>query len=221
MTNRKPFPTKTSLSSPSALTESSASGPRTLASHCSRVACRGRGSGDPQAWRASTTGVQDALIDIWLLGECDELILSPGSTFGRSATQRTSVRPHVIPLERDLYKPAALPPGSSFAVGAGGGGGGVLRGAALGKTTVGPMGARKPVQPTTGQCTRRPTSESCFYGWKNFFASGRRNVGERAGTPGFEFMAADWRDVPRVQDAQCVTQHVLRVMRYHADCTLI
>jgi hypothetical protein len=132
------------------------------------------------------------------------------------------VRPHVIPLERDLYKPAALPPGSSFTAGAGGGG--TLRGASLGTTTVGAMGAaraRKPLQPTTGQCTRRPTSESCFYGWKNFFASGRRNAGERAYTPGFEFMAADWRDVPRVQDAQCITQHVLRTMRYHADCTLI
>ena len=43
--------------------------------------------------------------------------------------QRTSVRPHVIPLERDLYKPATVG-------GAGGGGGGALRAGAVG-TTVG------------------------------------------------------------------------------------
>ena len=34
--------------------------------------------------------MQDALVDLWLLGECHQLVLSPGSTFGRSAHQ---VRP--------------------------------------------------------------------------------------------------------------------------------
>eukprot|EP00959_Pyramimonas_sp_CCMP1952_P288194 6026503-Pyramimonas_sp.AAC.1 len=46
-----------------------------------------------QAWRGSTEGVQDALVDMWLLGECDQLVLSPGSTFGRSAHQ-VNVPPH-------------------------------------------------------------------------------------------------------------------------------
>jgi hypothetical protein len=54
---------------------------------------------------------------------------------------------------------------------------------------VGAMGARKPLQPTEGQCALRATSASCFHGWKNFFAAGRRNTeGDRALTPGFEFM---------------------------------
>eukprot|EP00276_Gloeochaete_wittrockiana_P010354 CAMPEP_0184652296 /NCGR_PEP_ID=MMETSP0308-20130426/9997_1 /TAXON_ID=38269 /ORGANISM="Gloeochaete witrockiana, Strain SAG 46.84" /LENGTH=447 /DNA_ID=CAMNT_0027087095 /DNA_START=169 /DNA_END=1512 /DNA_ORIENTATION=- len=46
--------------------------------------------------RKSEAGMNAALMDIWLLGECNELVLSSSSTFGAIAAARTGVIPHVI-----------------------------------------------------------------------------------------------------------------------------
>lgn len=50
--------------------------------------------------------MHDAVIDMWLLGECDTLVGSAGSTFSQAARMRTS-------------QPAVVPPGCA-AVSAGG-----------------------------------------------------------------------------------------------------
>eukprot|EP00951_Prasinocladus_malaysianus_P050197 scaffold677959_cov59-Prasinocladus_malaysianus.AAC.1 len=85
-------------------------------------------------WRASLEGTQAALVDLRLLGVelsimflllyvvrkyatmSDELVISPGSTFGRAAHMWASKHAHVLDLsidgppayERQLRRPAAI-----------------------------------------------------------------------------------------------------------------
>jgi len=46
--------------------------------------------------RASLHGVQDAVVDFWLLGMADEIIISPYSTFGYISHSRTDKIPHIV-----------------------------------------------------------------------------------------------------------------------------
>ncbi|KAK3238956.1 hypothetical protein CYMTET_51081 [Cymbomonas tetramitiformis] len=152
-----------------------------------------------QGWRASFGGVRDALIDLWLLGECDTLLISRGSTFGRSAHQRSSVRPYLFPSMEEastMRDPR-----------------GVLRGPGAGTRAMG-QGQRE------GRvCQRRPVTDSCFYGWKNFFMQGEKNQGAWGHVPGYEFNAAHWLQVPKMKDAKCITSTVQKIMQPHMDCT--
>lgn len=49
---------------------------------------------------SSSKGMENALIDLWLLGEADEIIVTSGSTFGYVAHARTAKVPWLVTLEK-------------------------------------------------------------------------------------------------------------------------
>jgi hypothetical protein len=46
--------------------------------------------------RASVRGIQDAVLEMWLLGEANNMVMSPYSTFGDIAHARTGLIPHKV-----------------------------------------------------------------------------------------------------------------------------
>ena len=54
--------------------------------------------------RSSIDGMKNALIDLWLLGESDEIIISPYSTFGYVAHGRTSKVPYLVTRNNKCVK---------------------------------------------------------------------------------------------------------------------
>jgi hypothetical protein len=54
--------------------------------------------------RGSVDGMQNALIDLWLLGETNDVIISPYSTFGYVAHGRTSKIPYMITRNNKCVK---------------------------------------------------------------------------------------------------------------------
>jgi len=54
--------------------------------------------------RRDEEGVQNALVEMWLLGEVDHIITTPYSTFGYSAHARTSKIPYTVTHDKMCYK---------------------------------------------------------------------------------------------------------------------
>jgi len=48
--------------------------------------------------------MQDALVEMWLLGQTNEIIISPYSTFGYVAHGRTGLVPHVVTSDLHCLK---------------------------------------------------------------------------------------------------------------------
>ena len=54
--------------------------------------------------KSGAAGMMNAVVDMWVLGEADELINSPYSTFGYMAHTRTSLLPHVVAKSSHCYR---------------------------------------------------------------------------------------------------------------------
>ena len=59
---------------------------------------------DDEVNRDTVNGMRNALIDLWLLGEVNEVIISPYSTFGYVAHGRTSKVPYLITRNNKCVK---------------------------------------------------------------------------------------------------------------------
>lgn len=55
---------------------------------------------------STSQGMLNALVDMWLLGECQHLIVTSGSTFGYVAHARAAIKPWVVSLEKERGKHA-------------------------------------------------------------------------------------------------------------------
>ena len=54
--------------------------------------------------RGTTDGIKNALVDLWLLGETEDVIISPYSTFGYVAHARTSKIPYIVTRNNKCVK---------------------------------------------------------------------------------------------------------------------
>lgn len=60
--------------------------------------------------RRAVAGIQAALMEMWLLGEADELIISPYSTFSYVAHGRTGLTPHIATRDGKCFKTLSSQP---------------------------------------------------------------------------------------------------------------